>query len=122
LEYPTPPERIADRTVADEYFAVTERIEALYLTEPTLPDDAEGPNMRHLRAEANRRLLGNGHCSRPRDLACRYETICETCTFFVPTIAFRDQLQAQHDDAARHGDEQRQSVYANLLTEIDKGA
>ena len=114
--------RIADRTVADEYFAVSEKVEALYLAEPSLPGDAEGPNMRRLRNEANRRLLGNGHCSRPRDVGCRYETICETCTFFVPTIAFRDQLQAQHDDAARLGDEQRQHVYANLLDKIEKGA
>lgn len=114
--------RIADRTVAEEYFAVTEKVEALYLAEPTLPGDAEGPNMRRLRDEANRRLLGNGQCSRPRDVSCRYETICETCTFFIPTIAFRDQLTAQHDDAVRHGDEQRQHVYADLLNKIQKRA
>jgi site-specific recombinase XerD len=114
--------RMADRTVAEEYFAVTEKVEALYLTAPSLPIEAEGPNMRRLRDEANRRLLGNGHCSRPRDVACRYETICETCTFFVPTIAFRDQLQAQHDDAVQHGDHQRQEAYANLLNKIEEGA
>lgn len=113
--------RIADRTVAEEYFAVTEKVESLYHNQP-LPQDAEGPNMRHLREETTRRLLGNGHCSRPRDVPCRYETICETCTFFVPTIAFRDQLQAQHDDALRHDDQQRQEVYANLLNKIQKGA
>lgn len=114
--------RIADRTVADEYFAVTEKVEALYLAEPALPGEAEGPNMRRLRDEANRRLLGNGYCSRPRDVGCRYETICETCTFFVPTIAFRDQIQAQHNDATHHDDEQRQQVYANLLDKLDQGA
>lgn len=114
--------RIADRTVADEYFNVSEKVEALYLAEPTLPAEAEGPNMRRLRDETSRRLLGNGYCSRPRDLACRYETICETCTFFVPTIAFRDQIQAQHQDAERHGDEQRQKTYANLLDKIEQGA
>jgi integrase len=114
--------RIADRTVADEYFAVSEKVEALYLAEPALPADDEGPNMRRLRDETTRRLLGNGHCSRPRDLACRYETICETCTFFVPTIAFRDQLQAQHHDAERHGDQQRQQTYANLLNKLEHGA
>jgi integrase len=114
--------RIADRTVAKDYFAVTEKIEALYLAEPTLPSDAEGPNMRRLRDEATCRLLGNGYCSRPRDVGCRYETICETCTFFVPTIAFRDQIQAQHNDATQHGDEQRQQAYANLLNKLERGA
>lgn len=78
--------------------------------------------MRRLRDEASRRLLGNGHCSRPRDVACRYETICETCSFFVPTIVFRDQIQAQHQDAIGHGDEQRQKIYANLLRQLEQGA
>ena len=113
--------RIADRTVADEYFAVSAQVEALYLAEPALPADAEGPNMRRLRDEASRRLLGNGHCSRPRDVACRYETICETCSFFVPTIVFRDQIQAQHQDAIGHGDEQRQKIYADLLKQLEQG-
>lgn len=114
--------RIADRTVADEYFAVSKKVEALYLREPALPADAEGPNMHRLRAETTRRLLGNGHCSRPRDLECRYETMCETCSFFVPTIAFRDQLQAQHEDAVHHGDEHRQQAYQKLLSRLEQGA
>jgi integrase/recombinase XerD len=78
--------------------------------------------MRRLRAETTRRLLGKGYCSRPEDLGCRYETICETCSFFTPTIAFRDGLQAQHDDAARHGDDHRQNVYAKILTALDGAA
>ena len=58
--------RIADRTVADEYFAVSEQVEALYDTAPeALPGDAEGAEMRKLRAEMNRRMLGNGYCARP---------------------------------------------------------
>jgi len=59
--------RIADRTVAQEYFAVSEKVEALYEPAP-LPSEAEGPNMRALRVKANRRLLGNGYCSRPAEL------------------------------------------------------
>lgn len=43
----------------------------------------EGPNMRRLRAETTR-LLGNGHCTRPAVLDCRYETICESCTHLSP--------------------------------------
>ncbi len=79
--------RIADRTVAQEYFAVSEKVEAPYEPAP-LPADAEGPNMRALRTEADRRLLGNGYCTRPAELGCRYETICETCTFFAPPSPF----------------------------------
>jgi hypothetical protein len=50
--------RISDRTVATEYFAVTEQVEALYTQPETDPaDTVEGPNMRRLRAETTR-LLG----------------------------------------------------------------
>lgn len=41
--------RIADRTVADEYFAVSEKVEALYDQTRQLPADAGGSEMRHLR-------------------------------------------------------------------------
>jgi hypothetical protein len=37
--------KIASRTVADEYFAVTEKVEALYGQAPVLPADAIGPKM-----------------------------------------------------------------------------
>jgi site-specific recombinase XerD len=111
--------RIADRTVADEYFAVSQQIEALYGTEPVLPAGAGGPNMRRLHTETTRRLLGNGYCTRPADLGCRYETMCETCTFFTTTIEFRDQLQAQQTDAQRHGDTSRQNAYLKILDTLD---
>ncbi len=115
LRYLTPPERISDRTVADEYFSVTSQAEALYDPGQPLPADAAGPNMTRLHEEATRRLLGNGYCTRPAELGCRYETICESCTFFATTIKFRDHIQAQHDDAARHGDEARKTAYVKLL-------
>ena len=59
--------RIADRTIADEYFNVTEKVEALYDThQPAqLPADEEGRQMRKLRSEMHRRMLGNGYCARP---------------------------------------------------------
>jgi integrase/recombinase XerD len=55
--------------------------------------------MRRLRAEINRRMLGNGYCARPVEMDCHFESICESCTFFVTTIQFRPTLQAQRDDA-----------------------
>lgn len=111
--------RIADRTVADEYFNVTEQIEALYQRPHELPGDAEGDNMRRLRTETERRLLGNGWCTRPREIDCRYETICETCSFFATNIEFRPTLQAQHDDATDRGQHDRVMLYQNLLTQLD---
>jgi hypothetical protein len=66
--------RISDRTVADEYFRVTEAVEATYRQTEPLPADVEGPNMRRLAAD-HRRLLGNGHCTRPVALDCTFESI-----------------------------------------------
>jgi hypothetical protein len=75
--------------------------------------------MNKLHEETTRRLLGNGYCTRPAELGCRYETICESCTFFTATIEFRDQIKAQHDDATRHGDEERKTTYLKLLDTLE---
>ncbi|HEY3261190.1 MAG TPA: tyrosine-type recombinase/integrase [Pseudonocardiaceae bacterium] len=112
--------RIADRTVADEYFDVTSKVEALYDGQPaTLPADAEGHKMRKLRREMHERLLGNGYCTRPPELDCRFESICESCTFFATTIEFRPTLQRQRDDAAAKHQHDRQQLFDRLLTELD---
>jgi integrase len=113
--------RIADRTVADEYFAVTKKVETLYAaSQPAvLPNDAAGPAMRALRAEATKRLLGNGYCTRPLELDCRYETICESCTMFFTTIEHRPTIQAQRDDADAKGQTGRRDVYDALLKRIN---
>jgi len=50
--------------------------------------------MRRLRSEATR-LLGNGHCTRPTVLDCRYETICETCTHFSTNEQHRQVLTSR---------------------------
>ena len=46
--------KIANRTVAEEYFAVTEKVEALYGQPAQLPADAIGPKMARLRREHHR--------------------------------------------------------------------
>ena len=113
--------RIADRTVADEYFAVTAKVEALYQQQqtPQLPADAEGTQMRKLRAEVHRRMLGNGYCARPVELDCHFESICESCTFFVTTIEFRPTLQAQRDDAEHKGQLARKKIFDGLIERLD---
>ena len=113
--------RIADRTVADEYFGVTEKVEALYDAPKQLPADAEGAEMRKLRREMQRRMLGNGYCARPVGMDCHFESICESCTFFhhhrVPT-----HPAAQRDDAAGKGQVGRQKIFDGLLARLDGDA
>jgi site-specific recombinase XerD len=110
--------KIANRTVADEYFAVTDKVDALYGQPKTLPANAIGPKMARLRRE-HHRLLGNGYCTRPAELDCAFEAICENCTFFQTSIQFRPTLQAQHDDAATKGQQHRADLFGQLLNNLN---
>ncbi len=110
--------KIANRTVAEEYFAVTDKVEALYGQHNTLPADALGPNMAKLRREHHRHL-GNGYCTRPPELDCAFESICENCSFFQTSIEFRPTLQAQHDDAAAKGQDHRAALFNGVLNSLD---
>jgi integrase len=113
--------RIANRTVADEYQAANEQVEALY-ADPADPATAsETPAMRRLRSE-HRRMLGNGWCTRPPELDCTFETICEGCGFFATTVEFRPTLQAQRDHAGAHDQPGRRALYDNLLASLDADA
>jgi integrase/recombinase XerD len=114
--------RIADKTVADEYFAVTEKVEALYDRPHRLPSDDEGHEMHKLRTEMHRRMLGNGYCARPVQMDCHFESICESCSFFVTTIEFRPTLQRQRDDAARKGQIGRQKIFDGILDRLETNA
>jgi len=113
--------KIANRTVADEYFAVTDKVDALYGQPATLPADAIGPKMARLRRE-HHRLLGNGYCTRPPQLDCAFDSICETCTFFATSIEFRPTLQAQHDDALAKQQTHRAELFGSLLNRVDRDA
>jgi site-specific recombinase XerD len=114
--------RIADRTVADEYFTISEKIEALYDNPARLPADAEGDTMAKLRRELHQRLLGNGWCARPPELDCHFETICESCTFFATGPEFLPVLQAQHDDATAKGHTARRAIYQRLIADLDEAS
>jgi site-specific recombinase XerD len=114
--------KISNRTVADEYFRVSEQVEALYDTPKELPAEAEGTEMRKLRAEMHRRMLGNGYCARPVGLDCHFESICESCTYFQTTLEFRPTLQRQRDDAADKGQIGRLRIFDGLLDRLDTQA
>lgn len=114
--------RIADRVVADEYFAVSEQVEALYDRPKALPAEAEGSEMVKLRREMDRRMLGNGYCARPVELDCHFGSICESCTFFVTTVEFRPTLRRQREDAAAKGQLGRQRIFEGLLDRLSEDA
>ena len=78
--------------------------------------------MRKLRAEMHRRMLGNGYCARPVDMDCHFESICESCSFFVTTIEFKPTLQRQQDDARAKGQVGRQQIFEGLLDRLEGDA
>ena len=113
--------RIANHTVADEYHAVSAKVEALYADAPVLGADAEGPTMRRVRAE-HHRMLANGWCTRPAELDCAYDTICEGCGFFATTVEFKPTLQRQADHAAAHDQPERATIYRRVIDALDEDA
>jgi site-specific recombinase XerD len=114
--------KISNRTVADEYFKVSEQVEALYDAPKELPAEAEGQEMRKLRAEMHRRMLGNGYCARPVGLDCHFESICESCVYFQTTHEFKPTLQRQRDDAEQKGQIGRLKIFDGLLTRLEQQA
>ena len=111
--------RISDRTVADEYFRVTAAVESGYRNTEPIAADVEGPNMRRLAAD-HRRLLGNGHCTRPVALDCTFESICERCGFFETGPQFVPILRKQRNHAADNDQHDRTQLFTELLDGIDR--
>lgn len=108
--------RIADRTVADAYDRVTNEVDALY-TKPAGLRSAPGGTaaMAHLAAEFDQKLLGNGHCNRPTQLDCQFESICESCAYFSTNQTFTPVLEAQRDHAAERDQHHRVDLFNMLL-------
>lgn len=108
--------RIADRTVADAYDRVTNEVDALY-TKPNGLRTAPGGTaaMAHLAAEFDQKLLGNGHCNRPSQLDCQFESICENCAYFSTNATFTPVLEAQRDHAAERDQHHRVDLFDMLL-------
>ncbi len=106
--------RIADTVVADQYFTATRAVEAEANTATSAHDGAECDT-----TERHRRLLGNGHCTRPLELDCRFHTICEGCGFFETGPEFVTILRRQRDNAADHADVARTHLYDDLVRVID---
>jgi integrase len=108
--------RIADHTVADAYDRVTNDIDALY-TKPNGLRSAPGGTaaMANLAAEFDQKLLGNGHCNRPPQLDCQFESICENCAYFSTNTSFVPVLEAQRDHATEREQHHRVDLFNMLL-------
>jgi site-specific recombinase XerD len=113
--------RIANRVVADEYAAVSAKIDALYGQPPQLPADYETTGMARLRREAHARMLGNGLCTRPAELDCRMESACETCAYFRTGTEFLPILVRQRDHARDHGQADRAALFDGLIQRAGTG-
>jgi hypothetical protein len=104
---------IADTVVADQYFSATRVVEAETSAAVPGPAGASDTGARH------RRLPGNRHCTRPLELDCRFQTICEGCGFFETGPEFVTILRRQRHDAADHADLARTQLYNDLVGVID---
>jgi site-specific recombinase XerD len=113
--------RIANRVVADEYQAISAKIDALYGQAPQLPADYETTGMARLRREAHARMLGNGLCTRPAELDCRMESACETCAYFRTGTEFLPILTRQRDHARDHGQTDRAALFDGLIQRAGAG-
>jgi integrase len=100
--------RISSDRVAQQYFAATEAVETVSGPRGVDPEA-------RLLAQDHHRLLGNGRCTRPAQLDCTYQTICEGCGFFETGPEFLTILRRQKDSARDQADFERQHVYQELI-------
>jgi site-specific recombinase XerD len=108
--------RVASQTVADAYDKVTDQIDALYAKPNGLKTDGAGSaSMARLGADHDQRMLANGHCERPSQLDCQFESICETCAHFSTNSTFDPVLQAQRNHAADRDQHHRVDLFEMLL-------
>jgi site-specific recombinase XerD len=121
--------RIASPTLRLEFERVSRQVQAFYAAvaqdpaEPerpvALPAGALGPAMVTTRRELEWRRLGNGWCTRRAYLDCRHELVCERCVHFNTERMFLPILEAQHEDAARKGQQARVALFAKLIASLE---
>ncbi len=115
---------IANRTVAEEYFTVSEKVEALYDAPKTLPANAEGTEMTKLRREMHRSpCSATATALAPSASTAHFESICESCTFFQTTIEFRPTLETSNATTPdTKGQVGRKKIFDGLLARLDDAA
>ncbi len=106
--------RISDETVADAYFKVTEAVEAQYYgLSGATPARTASPSAQAV--SDHRRLLANGHCTRPALLGCSFESVCERCGFFETGPQFLTILKRQRKHADERGQSDRSQLFEGLI-------
>jgi hypothetical protein len=61
-----------------------------------------------------------GHCTRPAQLDCSYQTICEGCGFFQTDEEFLPILRRQRDNAEALADFERGHIFKELIDGMTK--
>ena len=108
--------RISDDTVAEAYFKVTEAVEAQYYgLSGAAPVRAGGSSAQQQPVSDHRRLLANGHCTRPALLGCAFESVCERCGFFETGPQFVTILKRQRKHADQRGQSDRSQLFDGLI-------
>jgi site-specific recombinase XerD len=107
--------RISDQTVAEEYFRVTEAVEANYRQMGSLLLGAGAGADMSAPPTDHRRLLANGHCTRPALLDCVFESVCERCGFFETGPQFVTILKRQRKHADQRGQSDRRQLFDGLI-------
>jgi site-specific recombinase XerD len=107
--------RISDETVADAYFKVTEAVEAQYYGLSGAAPVRSSASSARPPVSDHRRLLANGHCTRPALLGCAFESVCERCGFFETGPQFLTILKRQRKHADERGQSDRSEVFDGLI-------
>ena len=107
--------RISDDTVADAYFKVTEAVEAQYYGLSSVAPPLRAPSSSAPPVRDHRRLLANGHCTRPALLGCSFESVCERCGFFESGPQFLTILKRQRKHADERGQSDRSQLFGGLI-------
>ena len=107
--------RISDETVADAYFKVTEAVEAQYYGLSGTAPPLRAPSSSAPPVSDHRRLLANGHCTRPALLGCSFESVCERCGFFETGPQFLTILKRQRKHAGERGQSDRTDLFEGLI-------
>jgi len=107
--------RISDETVANAYFKVTEAVEAQYYGLSGAASPSRAPKSSAPPVSDHRRLLANGHCTRPALLGCSFESVCERCGFFETGPQFLTILKRQRKHAGERGQGDRTDLFEGLI-------
>jgi hypothetical protein len=107
--------KIANRVVADEYAAVSAKIDALYGQPPALPADYETTGMARLRREAHARMLGNGLVHPPRRTGLPAGVGLRDLRYFRTGTQFLPVLVRQRDHARDHDQAERAALFDGLI-------